>query len=62
MYLSPDAEEVLEEIDESMVYVIGGLVDRTVAKRASMELAASVGVQVTIQPRGFKVFRGVSST
>jgi tRNA (guanine9-N1)-methyltransferase len=30
VYLSPDAEEVLGELDRQSVYVIGGLVDRTV--------------------------------
>lgn len=32
VYLSPDAEEVLETIDPAKVYVIGGLVDRSVSK------------------------------
>lgn len=33
--LSPDAEEELESVEPDLVYVIGGLVDRTVAKNES---------------------------
>lgn len=32
VYFSPDAEAVCETIDPSKVYVIGGLVDRSIAK------------------------------
>lgn len=32
VYLSPDAEDVLDELDPSYVYVIGGIVDRSVRK------------------------------
>ena len=38
--LSPDAEEALpEELDENLVYVIGGIVDRTVRKAVSLDMA-----------------------
>ena len=39
VYLSPDAEEVLDTIDPAKVYVIGGLVDRSVSKVAVGGLA-----------------------
>ena len=32
VYFSPDATDVCETIDPSKVYVIGGLVDRSIAK------------------------------
>lgn len=32
IYFSPDAEEEIETIDPSKVYVIGGLVDRSISK------------------------------
>lgn len=34
--LSPDATEPLQGLDSSMVYVIGGMVDRTMAKHATL--------------------------
>ena len=34
-YLSPDASEFLEDVDASVTYVIGGLVDETVAKKVT---------------------------
>lgn len=37
--LSPDAEEALGALEQGKVYVIGGLVDRTVQKGASLRLA-----------------------
>lgn len=36
VYLSPDAEDVLHELDPSCVYVIGGIVDRSVRKVSRM--------------------------
>ena len=36
IYLSPDAEEELEDVSEDKVYIIGGLVDRQVIKNRSM--------------------------
>ena len=37
IYLSPDGEETLEELTPGKVYVIGGIVDRTVSKGLSLE-------------------------
>lgn len=39
VYLSPDASEELLEIDPNAAYIIGGLVDRTVMKNASLDRA-----------------------
>ena len=36
VYLSPDAEEELEGLDEDTVYVIGGLVDDSVKSQVSL--------------------------
>ncbi|CEM38534.1 unnamed protein product [Vitrella brassicaformis CCMP3155] len=42
--LSPDAQEELECVDESKVYVIGGLVDRSIAKYESWSQAQQYGL------------------
>merc|ERR1719272_810936 len=44
IYLSPDAEEVLEGIQENAVYVVGGLVDRNRQPNASITRAVELGV------------------
>jgi hypothetical protein len=36
-YLSPDAEEAIIDFDDSTNFIIGGLIDRTVVKKASLE-------------------------
>jgi len=41
--LTPDAEEDLEEVEEGCVYVVGGLVDRTVSKLQSATQARDKG-------------------
>ena len=42
VWLSPDAEEPLEEeLDAGTVYVVGGLIDRSVAKGTSLRAAAA---------------------
>jgi len=41
--LSPDAEEDLEDVHEDLVYVIGGIVDRSVSKLQSLEQAQQHG-------------------
>lgn len=39
VYLSPDAPDPLQTIEADTAYVIGGLVDRTVKKNASLNRA-----------------------
>lgn len=39
VYLSPDASQPLESVHNDTAYVIGGLVDRTVKKDASLNRA-----------------------
>ena len=36
VYLSPDAEEELDDVSEDKIYIIGGIVDRTVIQNLSM--------------------------
>ena len=42
--LSPDAEEVLTEINSQAVYVVGGLVDRTVKSYQTLMKAQELGI------------------
>ncbi|KAL4436609.1 hypothetical protein ABPG75_003748 [Micractinium tetrahymenae] len=48
--LSPDAEEPLGTLEQDKVYVIGGLVDRTVQKGASLRLAQRHGAHAVRLP------------
>uniref|UniRef100_A0A1I7U5U8 RNA (guanine-9-)-methyltransferase domain-containing protein 1 n=1 Tax=Caenorhabditis tropicalis TaxID=1561998 RepID=A0A1I7U5U8_9PELO len=54
IYLSPDAKEELEYVDNEKIYVIGGIVDRVVEhgipKHASLEAAQSANVSVRKLP------------
>lgn len=60
--LSPDAEDPLDRVEEGCVYVIGGLVDRTVKKGTSMGFAESNNVvarRLPVQEAGVAEGRGV---
>ena len=48
--LSPDADDILEEIDLGAVYVIGGLVDRTVKAKQTLDRARDIGVRTLRLP------------
>lgn len=50
VYLSPDATEDLETIDPQAVYVVGGIVDRTVIKNLSLSRASSMGFRTVKFP------------
>lgn len=43
--LSPDAIEVLDTLEEDKIYVIGGIVDRTVRKSATLKTAETIGAE-----------------
>lgn len=62
VYLSPDAEEVLEApLEAEKTYVIGGLVDGTVVKHASLRRAAALGVAAARIPLAEHAALGRSS-
>jgi len=50
VYLTPDSPNVLQEIDPTKVYVIGGLVDRVVLKNKSLSRASTHGVATARLP------------
>ena len=50
IYLSPDAEEELETIEKDKVYIIGGLVDKTVRKFASLIRARALNIKCAKLP------------
>ena len=50
VYLSPDADDVLTELDTSKAYVIGGLVDSSVQKHTSLGKAQLTGVRAMRLP------------
>jgi len=52
VYLSPDAEQDLTELSQEKVYVIGGIVDRTVKKGLSLRRAKDYQVEVRRLPLG----------
>lgn len=42
--LSPDADEILQEFDPSKIYIVGGIVDRTVRSNLTLDRACEQGV------------------
>jgi tRNA (guanine9-N1)-methyltransferase len=50
VYLSPDADTVLDKLQGDTVYVLGGLVDRSVRRGASLSRAARLGVRTARLP------------
>jgi len=50
IYLSPDAEEVVESVEASKVYVIGGLVDDSVRKDTSRAFTRGAGLRCARLP------------
>lgn len=42
VYLSPDAEEELEDVSEDKIYIVGGIVDRTVIQDLSMNRVKNI--------------------
>ncbi|XP_036417243.1 tRNA methyltransferase 10 homolog B [Colossoma macropomum] len=50
IYLTPDASEALEQVDEDKVYILGGLVDESIQKKISYTRAKELGVQMARLP------------
>jgi tRNA (guanine9-N1)-methyltransferase len=50
VYLSPDSENVLTDISSDKVYVIGGIVDRSVRKSETFNKAKRLEVQTARLP------------
>ncbi|XP_048040647.1 tRNA methyltransferase 10 homolog B isoform X1 [Megalobrama amblycephala] len=50
IYLTPDASEALEYVEEDKVYILGGLVDETIQKKISYMRAKELGIQMARLP------------
>ncbi|MES1905229.1 MAG: tRNA methyltransferase 10 [Paramarteilia canceri] len=50
VYLSPDSDTLLDTIDDSKIYVIGGIIDHTVEKNISLDCANNANVQTARLP------------
>ncbi|KAH7291072.1 hypothetical protein KP509_30G075300 [Ceratopteris richardii] len=50
VYLTADSTEVIEELDQSKIYIIGGLVDRNRWKGLTLEKAKSEGISTARLP------------
>ncbi|XP_057971398.1 tRNA (guanine(9)-N1)-methyltransferase [Malania oleifera] len=52
VYLTADAETILEELDSKKIYIVGGLVDRNRWKGITMKKAKDQGIQTAKLPIG----------
>ncbi|XP_066460487.1 tRNA methyltransferase 10 homolog B [Eleutherodactylus coqui] len=50
VYLTPDSDHVLEDLDPTKVYVLGGLVDESVRKKVTFQKAKANGLQTARLP------------
>jgi len=62
VYLSPDAEEELEGLDENTVYVIGGLVDDSVKSQVTLNYSLNLGIRCCRLPIGRYMQRASTGT
>ncbi|XP_025955132.1 tRNA methyltransferase 10 homolog B isoform X4 [Dromaius novaehollandiae] len=50
VYLTPDSENVLEDIDPKKVYILGGLVDESIHKKLTLQRARDQSLQTARLP------------
>nr|XP_033772361.1 tRNA methyltransferase 10 homolog B isoform X2 [Geotrypetes seraphini] len=50
VYLTPDSEHALEEIDPQKIYILGGLVDESIQKKLTLQKAYEQGLQTARLP------------
>ncbi|KAM4713843.1 tRNA methyltransferase 10 homolog B [Anableps anableps] len=50
VYLTPDAQEALQTVDDDKVYVLGGLVDESIQKKLSLSRATELSVHTARLP------------
>nr|XP_055049659.1 tRNA methyltransferase 10 homolog B isoform X2 [Misgurnus anguillicaudatus] len=50
IYLTPDASEALEHLEENKVYILGGLVDESIKKKITFTRAKELGVRMVRLP------------
>ncbi|GAB1288466.1 tRNA methyltransferase 10 homolog B [Apodemus speciosus] len=50
VYLTPDSEHPLEDIDQSTVYILGGLVDESIQKKVTFQKAREYSVKTARLP------------
>ncbi|XP_044295579.1 tRNA methyltransferase 10 homolog B isoform X2 [Varanus komodoensis] len=50
VYLTPDSENALEEVDPQKVHILGGLVDESIQKRLTFQIAREKQVQTARLP------------
>ncbi|XP_066844017.1 tRNA methyltransferase 10 homolog B isoform X7 [Anser cygnoides] len=55
VYLTPDSENVLEDIDPKKVYILGGLVDESIHKKLTLRRAQEQSLQTARLPILFDV-------
>ena len=62
VYLTPDSERTLDKLENGIVYVIGGLVDETVQKKRSLDVANANGLRTAKLPIDSLMSRGTAGT